>query len=50
MGLNADVASLSVALDTVWVMVAAFLVMFMQAGFALVECGLTRAKTRSTSA
>jgi Amt family ammonium transporter len=44
MGLNTDVASLSVALDTVWVMVAAFLVMFMQAGFALVECGLTRAK------
>lgn len=34
----------SVALDTVWVMVAAFLVMWMQAGFALVETGLTRAK------
>ena len=32
------------ALDTVWVMVAAFLVFWMQAGFALVEAGLTRAK------
>ncbi len=43
-GVNKDVGSLSVALDTVWVMVAAFLVMWMQAGFALVETGLTRAK------
>jgi Amt family ammonium transporter len=34
----------SIALDTVWVMVAGFLVMWMQAGFALVETGLTRAK------
>ncbi len=33
-----------VALNLVWVMVAMFLVMFMQAGFALVETGLTRAK------
>src|SRR6266545_609119 len=32
------------ALNIVWTMVAAFLVMFMQAGFALVETGLTRAK------
>jgi Amt family ammonium transporter len=44
MGSNTDVASLGVALDTVWVMVTAFLVMFMQAGFGLVEAGLTRAK------
>ncbi len=44
MGFNTDVASLSVALDTIWVMVAAFLVMWMQAGFCLVEAGLTRAK------
>ena len=44
MGTNTDIASLGVALDTIWVMVAAFLVMFMQAGFALVEAGLTRAK------
>jgi Amt family ammonium transporter len=32
------------ALNIVWTMLAAFLVMFMQAGFALVETGLTRAK------
>ncbi len=31
-------------LDTVWVLVAAYLVFFMQAGFAMVETGLTRAK------
>jgi Amt family ammonium transporter len=30
--------------NTVWVLVTAFLVFFMQAGFALVEAGLTRAK------
>ena len=42
-----DIASLSdlrVGLDTVWVLVAAFLVFFMNAGFALVESGLCRAK------
>jgi ammonium transporter, Amt family len=33
-----------VALNYVWVMIAMFLVMFMQAGFALVETGLVRAK------
>jgi Amt family ammonium transporter len=44
MGFNKDLASMSVALDTVWVMIAGFLVMWMQAGFALVEVGLTRAK------
>ena len=32
------------ALDVVWVIVAAVLVFFMQAGFALVEAGLTRGK------
>ncbi len=31
-------------INTTWVLVAAFLVFFMQAGFALVEAGLTRAK------
>ena len=31
-------------LDFVWTMVAAFLVFFMQAGFAMVESGFTRAK------
>ncbi|HEX9775637.1 MAG TPA: ammonium transporter [Actinomycetota bacterium] len=33
-----------VLLDTVWTLVAAFLVFFMQAGFAMVEGGLTRQK------
>ncbi|MFH1057707.1 MAG: ammonium transporter [Pseudomonadota bacterium] len=32
------------AIDTVWVLVTAFLVFFMQAGFACVEAGFTRAK------
>ncbi|MBI4231600.1 ammonium transporter [Candidatus Peregrinibacteria bacterium] len=31
-------------LDTAWVLIAAFLVFFMQAGFALVESGFTQAK------
>jgi len=33
-----------IAMNVLWTMVAGFLVMFMQAGFALVESGLTRAK------
>ena len=32
------------ALNIVWTLITGFLVMFMQAGFALVETGLTRAK------
>ena len=32
------------ALDMVWTLLAAFLVFFMQAGFAMVEAGFTRAK------
>ena len=35
---------LAIGLDTVWVLVAAFLVFLMQAGFAMVEAGFTRAK------
>lgn len=38
------VASNKIALDTVWVLVTAFLVFWMNAGFALVESGLCRAK------
>ena len=34
----------NVAIDTVWVLLAAFLVFLMQAGFGLLEAGLTRAK------
>jgi Amt family ammonium transporter len=39
-----NVANLKVALDTVWVLIAAFLVFFMQAGFGMVEAGFIRAK------
>jgi Amt family ammonium transporter len=42
--LASKLAETQTALNIVWTMVAAFLVMFMQAGFALVETGLTRAK------
>ena len=34
----------AIAADTIWTVVAAVLVMFMQAGFAFLEAGLTRAK------
>src|SRR5215218_595166 len=40
----AEVGHTKVALNYVWVLVACFLVMFMQAGFALAETGFTRAK------
>ncbi|MFZ5986538.1 MAG: ammonium transporter [Bacillota bacterium] len=42
--INAATAS---AINTIWVLVAAFLVFFMQAGFAMVEAGFTRAKNAS---
>ena len=37
-------ADIQVILDNVWILVAAILVIFMQAGFALVEAGLTHGK------
>ena len=37
-------AAVQAVLDNVWVLVAAVLVFFMQAGFALLEAGMTRAK------
>jgi Amt family ammonium transporter len=37
-------SELLIAVSTVWVVVAAILVMFMQAGFAFLEAGLTRMK------
>src|SRR5215210_4210045 len=37
-------ADLIIAVNTVWVVLAAVLVMFMQAGFAFLEAGLTRMK------
>ena len=39
-----NVTVLQQGLDTVWVLVAAFLVFFMQAGFGMVEAGFIRAK------
>ncbi len=45
--MGTSIGNLTVAADTVWVMVAAFLVFFMQAGFAYVEGGLTRAKNQN---
>ncbi len=38
------VEEVAIAVDNVWVVLAAILVMFMQPGFALVEAGFTRAK------
>ncbi|HII16599.1 TPA: ammonium transporter [Candidatus Woesearchaeota archaeon] len=35
----------AIAIDFIWTLVAAFLVFFMQAGFAMLEVGLTRAKS-----
>ena len=42
--IQAQVQSGQTALNIVWTLLCGFLVMFMQAGFALVETGLTRAK------
>ncbi len=39
-----NIASSALALDTLWMLLAAFLVFFMQAGFGMVEAGLIRAK------
>jgi Amt family ammonium transporter len=39
-----QLADAQTAINFVWTLIAGFLVMFMQAGFALVETGLTRAK------
>src|SRR5438552_16796930 len=41
---SAAAAANTVAIHFVWTLVAGFLVMFMQAGFAMVETGFTRAK------
>jgi ammonium transporter, Amt family len=44
MAQDASIADVASAVDNVWLIVAGILVMFMQAGFALVEAGFTRAK------
>jgi Amt family ammonium transporter len=41
---NGAVTAVSLDLNTMWMLLAGFLVFFMQAGFALVETGFTRAK------
>lgn len=38
------VADFTVSIDTIWILVTAVLVMFMQPGFAMVEAGFTRTK------
>jgi len=42
--LTRAVSEFTVSIDTMWILVAAVLVMFMQPGFALVEAGFTRSK------
>jgi Amt family ammonium transporter len=39
-----NIVQLTSSIDTIWVLVASALVFFMQAGFAMVETGFTRAK------
>ena len=43
----ADLGHAKIAINFVWTLIAGFLVMFMQAGFALVETGFCRAKNAS---
>ncbi len=43
-GESLNVESIVTAVDTIWVLIAAFLVFLMQAGFTMVEAGFTRAK------
>lgn len=42
-----NITDLALSLDTVWMLLAAMLVFFMQPGFALVEAGFTRVKNTS---
>ena len=43
-----QLGDLHTELNIVWTLLTGFMVMFMQAGFALVETGLTRARTSRT--
>jgi Amt family ammonium transporter len=45
---NNGVLKESVAINTIWVVVTAVLVLFMQAGFAMLEIGFSRAKNAGT--
>ena len=42
--LASNIGSITQGLDTVWILIGAFLVFFMQAGFGMVEAGFIRAK------
>ncbi len=42
--LTTAVSEFTISIDTIWILVAAVLVMFMQPGFAMVEAGFTRSK------
>lgn len=42
--ISTQMADISMSIDNIWVLICAALVMFMQAGFALVEAGFTRSK------
>ncbi|MBE2222497.1 MAG: ammonium transporter [Anaerolineae bacterium] len=42
--MTVDVSTLTVNINILWVLLAGFLVFFMQAGFAMVEVGFTRSK------
>lgn len=47
-GLSEQLANAKVAMDTVWTLMTAFLVFFMNLGFAMVESGFCRAKNTVT--
>lgn len=42
--MEANIAILKGETDTIWIMLSAFLVMLMQAGFAMLEMGTVRSK------
>jgi len=42
--LQAEIATIRAETDTLWIMISAFLVFFMQAGFAMLEMGTVRSK------
>ncbi len=42
--IDEELADLIAAIDTAWLLIAAFLVFFMQAGFAMLEAGFVRSK------
>ena len=44
-----EIAHNRISINIVWTLFAGFLVMFMQAGFALIETGMCRRKMRRTS-